>query len=202
MNHNPFYSATKSSPQNTGIIQKADQLKLLLHGGSIDSMNFKAFHSLKVAKGDWQIGIDIIGESHKINIVNSAKPSSMNEILACIAIDDELSPSCYMEKLSYIEAGKLERIMEGFNYHFSFEKIGFNDERYSKALSSLTEEATYCVSYDFGNNRKDSFDDIFEPVTLVTADVTDDNMKWASLHIYPNDELAIISESSISIQRK
>lgn len=188
----------KNTSLNNSIAQKASELKLLLQGGPIDNISFKTFHSMEMVKGCWDIRIDIIGESHKINIVNSAVPSSINEVLACIPLDNQLSPSCYMERLAHIKAGKLERIVEGFNYRFSFEKIGFSDERYSEALLSLTEGMEHCVSYDFGKRHKDSFDDVYGPVTLVTADVTDEDVKWASLHVYPNDELAIISESSIS----
>lgn len=188
----------KNNEQNVSVAQKSSDLKLLLHNGPTDNISFKTFHSMEMSRGNWEIGIDIIGESHKINIVNSLAPSSINEVLACLPLDNQLSPSSYMESLAQIEAGKLERNLEGFNYRFSFEKIGFSEERYSETLLSLTEGAQHCISYDFSKSHKDSFDDVFGPVTLVRADVTDEEVKWASLHIYPNDEVAIISKSAIS----
>ncbi|MDH3974124.1 MAG: DUF2617 family protein [Deltaproteobacteria bacterium] len=191
----------KKAPQKNSGIHSASELKLLLHNGTIENIPFKTFHNIELVEKNWYIQIDIIGESHKIKIANGKESSSINEVLACMALDKNLSPSCYMERLSHIKTGKLERRVGALNYRFRFEQIGFGEKKYRDALASLAAGGDKCISYDFANGRKDSLHDIYGPVTLVKADITGKSVNWASLHIYPNDEVAIISESSISKEK-
>ncbi len=191
----------KNNNQDNCKTQSLTDLRLLLQVGPQGEMEFKTFHSCRLSNERWDVTVDIIGESHKVKVQNRESPSSreMKEVLACIEMNGLTHSSFYMEKLSAIKSGKVSHRIDDLYYKFGFEVIGFNDGRYKDALDAILKGAGNCISYDFSKERRDSFDDIYGPVTLVNTDVSTDHIKWNSLHIYPNDERAVISKSSLSI---
>jgi len=184
------------------IIQSSKDLKLCLSkkGPSVVS-DLSVYHEQK----KWSACIYIIGESHAVCFEN------FSEILACkkslnfsdIELFDKILFVGKQEQIKHFEVISLG-VGASVDYKFSFKKIEFGDRDYIKEWKGILEEVNFKISYNFTTNEKDNFKEtiINDAVTLVGIRRLSNGYKWKSVHVYPDEELGVFTETVLSTIKK
>lgn len=189
----------QSNLQNKTVTQCSFDLRLALLGKDAEAPVFPVFHSRNLDINAWSVLLEIIGESHRIRVQHKASDLWLTEILACLPPGSELRDPIYEGKLSKWKSSEFHRTSRQHRYAFNYNNLNFSDADYESRIRESIKGGTDIITYDFASHRKDGNLDLYGPTTMISVRGDDHSIEWASLHAYPDEQLSILSHSSLAI---
>ena len=188
----------QSNLQKKKVIQSSSELKLVLLHNKEDTPHFPVFHSKTVKIGVWALNLEIIGESHRIEVSQPSSGLQLTEILACLPPESDFKTPCYEGKIT--DSGNmLEKVINGCHYEFSYKKLDFSDSDYVATIFNEIEGGEETMSFDFDTHQKDGIPNFYGPTTMISFGGNEKSVYWTSLHGYPNENSTILSQSSFTL---
>lgn len=178
--------------------QSAYDLQLILVQGAVDLERFKIILSAELKDGfGHKVRYGILGASHFAELKDGGN-IILTEILACVPSAQITGKSLHLGPISFLRGGKLELDLEsGYKYNFSALFRNFPPE----AVESKVYRTTIDDVGSLDNSLKYEFeskpDFAFPPKTVVRARFRDDYFLFDSVHAYPNENIFVVSSSSI-----
>lgn len=154
------------------------------------------FNVLKSKTFTWRYGavaFGVLGASHFIRW--SGKESALTEILACGLVGAMPEQTVFLGPLSNLREGKLSiRFSGNIKYEFSSKFSNDSDEfkiLEKKVAASLS--VSNLIGIDFAFPSLPDFP--APPRTLLVAEIERSALHFRTAHYYPNERLAVLSET-------
>lgn len=189
----------QSNLQTKKVIQYSSDLMLVLLDKKEKTLPFPVFHSRTVKINEWVLHLEIIGESHRIELNHLNSELSLTEILACLPPESDLKSPCYEGNITDCKNNRLEKALTGGRYEFSYKKLHFSDSDYVATIFAEIEGGEEMVCYDFKSHKKDGLPNLYGPTTMISVKGDEKSIFWTSLHGYPNEKSTVLSQSSITL---
>lgn len=173
--------------------QKHSSLRLNLIKDNIDEVNLNILKKDKKEFGDIKVLASIIGESHFITFdINGIV---FSEMLACISYKKD-DKTIFLDNIFNINGSVKYKLNANYLYEFKYDIIDassailLNQEFKEKSLQISQDERVY-MCYDFISKNS------IKAITNIFIYEINNGIKIKTIHTYPNEYKAIVSNSSI-----
>jgi len=177
--------------------QTANSIRIFLIDGE---PNIEQFTVLKEDSFEWNsitVGFGILGESHFITFAKNNLQFS--EICACTEAVFDSDKSAVVDSgfLSELSDLPLMHTLDTFSYSFDFTCVDYNDvkKELEEIQSVKSNNSVRCLEYHFPGRT------FFhkKAITGVYIKETADSLIIRTIHTYPNEKLAICTNSSLKL---
>jgi len=176
---------------------KSSVLTLSLYPESLKKSRLNVYHCREIEWKKGTINLFIIGESHCVSVEDRVQGTSLSEKIACASSSDDDCGPVLEKNLLSLPLQKNTITINSFRHEINCFSAHFSDPFYESKIKAIIHKGQESISYNFSTGKRDRFTDLYDPVTLVTLVNEDTGLEWASVHIYPEEEQSVITQTRL-----
>lgn len=179
--------------------QTTDDIRLFLVEGDFGKEQFNVLEENTIKWRNLDVNYGILGESHFVNVSNGT--DLFTEICACTSATFDTAKSTVHVSDFVSNILNLPIIQTWKEYTYAFNYICIEYSRGERGVSDLrsvkANEDIHSLAYTFPSKN------IFhkKPVTEVYLKKTEDSLFIRTVHTYPNDKLAVFTNSALRLTK-